>query len=133
MANALYPNWKANVVQGVSGTSLTGTVKVALVDTGTTAYSPAHTYYANISSAVVGTPVTLSNKSYTNGTFDSDNVIFTAVSGATAEAVVVYVDTGDNNTARLVAFLDTGVTGLPVTPNGGNINLNWDTNGIFTL
>jgi hypothetical protein len=33
----------------------------------------------------------------------------------------------------LVAYLDTGVTGLPVTPNGGDITISWHASGIFQL
>jgi hypothetical protein len=51
-------------------------------------------------------------------------VTFTAVSGATVEALVIYrKNSGANTTWRLVAYIDTSVTGLPVTPNGGDITL----------
>jgi hypothetical protein len=32
-----------------------------------------------------------------------------------------------------VAFLDTNVTNLPVTPNGGNISVAWNASGILAL
>jgi hypothetical protein len=56
------------------------------------------------------------------------------VSGASVEAIAIYQDTGNEATSRLIAYIDTA-TGLPVTPNGGDINLNWDTgvNKIFKL
>lgn len=133
MANAIYPKWKEAIIQGAANSSLTGTVKAALVDLGTYTYSAAHEFYSSIS-GVVGTPVTLtSGKTYANGLFDADNVVFSAVSGATAEAFIIYIDTGVAGTSRLVAFFDTGVTGLPVTPNGGDINLNFNASGIFQL
>lgn len=133
MANAIYPKWKEALLQASSNSALTGTVKVALVDTGTYTYSASHEFYSSVS-GVVGTPVTLSSgKSYTNGTFDAENITFTSVSGSSVEALIIYIDTGTAGTSRLVAYIDTGVTGLPVTPNGGNINLNFDAAGIFTL
>jgi uncharacterized protein YigE (DUF2233 family) len=46
---------------------------------------------------------------------------------------VIYIDTGTAGTSPLVAYIDTGVTGLPVTPNGGNINVTWNASGIFAL
>jgi hypothetical protein len=46
---------------------------------------------------------------------------------------VIYVDTGTAATSPLVAYIDTGVTGLPVTPNGGNITVTWNASGIFAL
>ena len=64
---------------------------------------------------------------------DGDNVTFTAVSGASVEALVIYIDTGNTATSRLVAYIDTGVTGLPVTPNGGDISITWNASGIFQL
>lgn len=132
MANAIYPKWKEALVQASANSALTGTVKVALVDTGTYTYSAAHEFLSSLS-GVVGTAQTLGTKTYTNGTFDAANVTFTAVSGATAEAIVIYIDTGVAGTSRLVSYQDTGVTGLPVTPNGGDINLTFDAAGIFTL
>jgi hypothetical protein len=33
----------------------------------------------------------------------------------------------------LVAYIDSSVTGLPVTPNGGNIGITWNASGIFAL
>jgi hypothetical protein len=46
---------------------------------------------------------------------------------------VVFTHTGNDATARLVAWFDTGVTGLPVTPNGGDINVSFDAAGIFQI
>lgn len=132
MANAVYPKWKEAVMQASANSSLGGTVKVALVDTGTYTYSSAHEFLTSLS-GVVGTAQTLGSKTFTNGTFDAADVTFTAVSGATVEAIVIYIDTGTAGTSRLVAYLDTGYTGLPVTPNGGDIGITWAAGGIFTL
>ena len=132
MANALYPKWKEAIVQASSNSSLGGTVKVALVDTGTYTYSSAHEFQSSLS-GVVGTAQTLGTKTYTNGVFDAADVTFTAVSGSSVEALVIYIDTGSSATSRLVAYIDTGVTGLPVTPNGGDIGITWSGSGIFAL
>ena len=132
MTNAIYPKWREAIMQATANSSLGGTVRVALVDTGVYTYSAAHEFYSSVS-GVVGTPETLASKTFTNGTFDAADVTFTAVSGSTVEALVIYVDTGTAGTSRLVAYLDTGYTGLPVTPNGGNITIQWDAAGIFTI
>lgn len=133
MANALYPLWKEALIQASSDSALTGTVKAALVDTGTYTYSAAHQFLSSLS-GVVGTAQTIgATKTYTNGVFDGANVTYTAVSGATAEAIVLYIDTGVAGTSRLVAYIDTSVTGLPVTPNGGDITITWNASGIFSL
>lgn len=133
MANAIYPAWRSALMQASSNSSLGGTVKAALVDTGTYTYSSSHDFYDDVSAAVVGTPQTIGSKTYTNGVFDGADVTYTALSGSTVEAIVIYIDTGVAGTSRLVSYQDTGVTGLPLTPNGGNVTIAWDASGIFRL
>jgi hypothetical protein len=133
MANAIYPKYKEAILQSAANSNMSsGTVKVALVDTGTYTYSAAHEFYSSVS-GVVGTPQTIGTKTFTNGVFDGADVTFTAVSGATVEALVIYIDTGTAGTSRLIGFIDTGVTNLPVTPNGGDISITWNASGIFAL
>lgn len=138
MANAIYPKWKEALLQNSADSDLDGTgttgVYVALVDTGTYTYSSSHEFYSSLS-GIVGTDQEIgATKSYTNGVFDGADVTFTAVSGATVEALVLYrKNAGANTTWRLIAYIDTGVTGLPVTPNGGNISIAWNASGIFAL
>jgi hypothetical protein len=65
------------------------------------------------------------------GVADAQGVTFLAVTGAVSEAIVICNGVGD--AAKLVAYIDTA-TGLPVTPNGGDINVVWDAvNKIFKL
>jgi hypothetical protein len=134
MANALYPKTKATLLQGGINMS-SDTIKVALVDTGTYTYSATDQFYSSVSSAAVGTPQTLGSKTFTNGVFDAADVTYTGVTGASAEALVIYKDTGTGSTSDLIAYLDTGYTNLPVTPNGGDIAITWDngSNKIFAL
>lgn len=140
MANKIYPKWKEALLQFTTNNNLSsGTVKVALVDTGVYTYNDAHQFFdaggANdVTDGVVGTPQTLSSKTFTGGVFASGtNPTFTAVTGASIEALVIYIDTDTPTTSPLVAYIDTGVTGLPVTPNGGDISVAWNASGIFTL
>ena len=133
MANSLYPKWKEALLQSSANSALTGTVKAALVDTGTYTYNSAHEFLTSLT-GVVGTAQTIgATKSYTNGVFDGADVTYTAVTGNTVEALVLYIDTGTAGTSRLVAYIDAGVTGLPVTPNGGDISVTWNASGIFAL
>jgi len=141
MANALYSLYKQKLLNpGTLGTSsgdaidlADDTIKVALVDTGTYTYSAAHEFYTSISSAVIGTPQTLGTKTVANGVFDAADSTFTAVSGASVEALVIYKDTTVAGTSSLIAFIDVVASGLPVTPNGGNITITWHASGIFAL
>ena len=133
MANALYPKWKEALLQFTTNNNLSsGTVKVALVTAGYT-YSSSDQYYSSVSASVVGTPQTLTSKTYTDGVFDAADVTFTAVTGSQVVSLVIYIDTGNAATSPLVAFIDTSVTNLPVTPNGGDIAITWNASGIFAL
>jgi len=133
MANAIYPKYKEAILDSATNSDLNdGTVKVALIDTSTYTYSAAHDFLDDVS-GVVGTAQTIANTTVTSGLFDGDNVTFTSVSGNSVEALIIYIDTGSSATSRLVAYIDTGQTGLPVTPNGGNITITWDAAGIFQL
>jgi hypothetical protein len=135
MANAIYPKYKQALLEGAANISLsTGNVKAVLVDLADYTYSAAHDFLDDIPVAGrVATSANLTTKTVTDGLFDADNAVFSAVTGDISEAVVIYIDTGSAATSRLVAFFDTGVTGLPVTPNGGDINLNFNVSGIFQL
>lgn len=132
MANALYPKWKEALLQGSSDSTLNGTVKAALIDTGTYTYNAAHDFLNDIS-GIIAAGVTLTSKTFTDGYFDAADTTWPSVSGATCEAIILYIDTGSSATSRLVAYIDTGVTGLPVTPNGGNITAQWNASGIFRI
>lgn len=141
MANAIYPIYKTALMTAAANVSLdqndtTNGPFCALVDTGTYTYSAAHDFYSDLS-GVVGTDQRISTPtvgSVSQGTFDGDNLTYTAVSGNTVEALAIYrKNSGANTTWRLVAYIDTGVTGLPVTPNGGDITVTWNASGIFTL
>lgn len=133
MANAIYPLYKQALLDASANVDINdGTVKTVLIDTGVYSYNAAHEFYSSVSGQV-GTPQTINNTTVTNGLFDGDNVTFPLVSGNTAEAILIYIDTGTASTSRLVAWLDTSVTGLPVTPNGGDITITWNASGIFQL
>jgi len=115
---------------------MTDTIKVLLVDTG--AYTPqtaTHEYLSDIAtSARIAGPVTLTSKATAGGAADAADVTFTSVTGASIEAIIIYSDTGTEATSPLIAYIDTA-TGLPITPNGGDIIITWDngTNKIFKL
>lgn len=138
MANAVYPLWKQEIMKGTSNNLLNSSegttgVYAALIDTGTYTYSASHQFYSSLS-GVVGTDQEITSKSQTTGTFDGTDLTYTAVTGNTVEAIVLYrKNAGANTTWPLIAYIDTGVTGLPFTPNGGNATVTWNASGIFTL
>lgn len=131
MPNVLYPKYKEQRLQGGANLS-SGNVKAVLVDLADYTYSAAHEFLSDVPVAGrVATSGNLASKTFTNGTFDSADFSFTAVTGDQSEALIVFIDTGTPSTSRLVAFYDTGVSGLPVTPNGGDINVTVNASGWF--
>lgn len=139
MANALYVSFR----NGVLGSHATyvdldaDNIKASLIDHGTDTPAPTtDDFYNDISAGLVGsTSSNFTGKTIGTvaaGVFDADNITFTAVSGNSVESVNIYKDTGAGATSNLIAYFDTG-TGLPVTPNGGDITVTWNASGIFTF
>lgn len=133
MANARYDLGRESFLKGEISWSADN-IKAVLVDTATYTVNLATDQF--LSDIPVGERVAtsgnLSFKTTTAGTADAADVTFTSVSGDQIEALVLYQDTGVEGTSRLIAYIDTA-TGLPVTPNGGDISVQWDAAGIFIL
>ena len=129
MANTLYDYCRQRFLEAQINW-MTDTVKVILVSTsGYTPQTAVHQYLADVPvSARIAGPVTLTAKATTGGAADAADCTFTSVSGATINAIVIYKDTGTEATSPLIAYIDTA-TGLPITPNGGDIIVTWD-NGV---
>lgn len=135
MANALYDKGReAFLTGGINWTS--DTIKVVLVDAADyTVNIATHDFLDDIpSGARIATSGALAGKTATDGVADADDLVFTAVSGDQFEAFVIFKDTGSEATSRLIAYFDTA-TGLALTPNGGNVTIQWDngSNKIFKL
>ena len=138
MANALYDKARERFLTGQLDW-LTADIKVILVDAGAGgAYTPnftSHQYLSDVSAgARIATSGSLTSKTATGGAADAADVTFSAVTGVSCEALILYKDTGDPNTSPLIAYIDSG-TGLPITPNGGDVVVTWDNglNKIFRL
>ena len=112
MANTLYDYCRQRFLESQINW-MTDTIKVFLVST--SAYTPqtaVHQYLSDISgSARIAGPVTLTAKATTGGAADGADCTFTAVSGATINAIVICKDTGTEATSPLIAYIDTA-TGL---------------------
>ena len=132
MANSFFTQGLTDLQEGDIDL-LVDTINVALV-AATYTFDAAHDFYNDISASVVGTPVALGTKTVTGGVFDAADSTFTTVSGAQVGGIAVYKNTGVAATSPLIYFFDTG-TGLPFTPNGGNITVAWDNSipGIWKL
>ena len=138
MANAIYPKWKEALLGAAANSALTGSgvngLYVALVDTGVYTYNSAHQFYTSLV-GIAGVDQEVTAVSFVSGTVKGGNTSHPAVAtGPSLEALVLYrKNPGVSSTWQLVAYLDTGVSGLPITPNGSDINIAWNVAGIFTL
>lgn len=73
----------------------------------------------------------MTSKTSTDGVADADDVILPTVTGAESEAIIIFRDTGDPGTSQLIAYLTSPeVSGLPVTPTGGAITVQWDSGSL---
>lgn len=135
MANALYPRFKqACLAKEVDMDS--DSIKATLIDSADYTYGAGHTTYATdvAAPAKVAESSALTTPTITSGTFDTDNFTWSSVTGDQSEAIILWDDTTTSPVAdELVAFYDTGMTGMPVTPNGGDINVTVNGSGWFAL
>lgn len=135
MANALYDLGRQAFLDGDIDWAAND-IKVYLIDTADYTVNLATDQFANViaGAAKVATSGNLAGKTSTNGVADANDITFTSVTGDPCEALVIWQDTGNQATSRLIAYIDTA-TGLPVTPNGNNIDVIWDSgaNKIFKL
>ncbi|MFD4740943.1 hypothetical protein ACFWNQ_26775 [Streptomyces virginiae] len=129
MASALYPSFKALLLGGDIDLAADD-IRAVLVDSADYTYSSAHDFLDDVAAgARVAVSGALASKTITGGVFDAADVTFTAATGDSVEAIVLYKHTGSDATAPLIAYID----GVSVTPNGGNIVAQWNASGIFAL
>lgn len=135
MADAIYGlGRKAFLDGGID--LLSDDIRVVLVDTNDYTLSiDTHDFLDDVpAGARVAVSGALASKTTTLGVFDAADITFSSVTGDVSEALVIYRHTGTDSTSELIAYID-GATGLPVTPNGGDITVTWDSgsNKIFKI
>ena len=67
------------------------------------------------------------------GTFDCANVTFSSVTGDAADFLTLYKFDATPANATLIVTWDSATTGLPVTPNGGDITATFNASGLVRL
>lgn len=84
--------------------------------------------------AIVATSGAFASKTKAAGVADAADVTVSTVSGDIFESIDIMQWTGSSATSILIANIDTA-TGLPCTPNGGDITVQWDAgaNKIYKL
>lgn len=135
MANVIYDKYKESLLIAANNVSITDeTIKVSLIDSDVEAFTATDQYYSEVEANAVIATATLENVTVVNGVVDADDLLFETVTEETeCEALLFWIDTGDANTSHLIAYMDTNINGLPITPDGSNVSVTWSTSGIFKL
>lgn len=115
--------------------ALTDTLKADLVSSAS--YTPntsTDQFHSTVTSSggIIAAGVTLTSVTGSGGTLSAANVVWSSVTGSAAALIVLWKSTGTDSTSPLICLFDTA-TGLPVTPNGGNITAAWSSGQVFTL
>jgi len=91
---------------------------------------------SDVPDAAVLAQTVLTGKALDGTAFRADNAVFASVAdeGQTATAVLLYLDEDTYSGSTLIALFDDS-TAFPVTPDGTDITVQWDTGagGIFKL
>ena len=135
MANALYDEGRRAFLGGEIdwvGTEM----RIMIVDsTDYTIDLALHDFLDDVTvGGIVAESSALTTKTEADGIADADNVTFSAVTGDSCEYVIGFEETGVDSTSQLIFAIDTA-SGLPVTPNSGDITVTFDSgaNKIFKL
>ena len=102
-------------------------IKVALINSAYT-YSATHHNLSDIG-GIVATSANLSGLTNVLGVLDASDYTFTALTGAVVTQCWLYLDTGVAGTSTLLIYINQGI-GLPYTPNGTDLQLEWTPQGI---
>lgn len=132
--SAFYAKGAARLLAPLNGGAAptAGTLKAVMVKNTYVQNLTSDEFYSDISTYACCTPLALASVTVTGGIVDSNDPTFTGVStGDTAEAIVLYMDTGNPATSWLVAYIDV-ITGFPVATTGGNVSPQWD-NGTYKI
>jgi len=138
MANALYQKFKRELNKGTIDVEAADIRAALVTTTGGTTYTFDATHEF-LSSVPVASRLAVSAAGIQNlvasdtGTVDGDDLDMGTPSDAEpGEAIVLYIHTGVDATARLVAYIDTG-SGIPFTLDGGPTSIQWAAGGIYAL
>ena len=138
MATVKHTNW-LNLMLGGGNHTLpdfnTDTIRASLLDqTDSGTIDATDEDYADVNAGTVVATATVAVTSITGGVVTlTGAVTFTSVTGDQAEYLTVDKNSGTPSTSPLVITWDSASTGLPVTPNGGNITATWTSNQLVTL
>ena len=65
--------------------------------------------------------------------FDAADTVFSALDDDPVELLIIYKYDATDANAMCIAGWDTGVTGFPLDPNGGDVTVQWNGSGILDM
>ena len=130
MASAVYPKALEAFLKADIDLD-TVAVNAVLLDLATYTYNAAHDFYDDLTGVVGSESGDLASKTFTNGVFDAADITFSSVTGVEVGAVAVFVDRG--GVASADNLLSYNEFTSAVTPNGGDITVQWNASGIFSI
>jgi len=126
VANSAYKKGVKRLLNGSGLVWGTGNWKAVLLSSAYTVNTTTHEFLSDLTGTVATSANMTTLAVADDGVFTADPAEFTAVSGSTAPSLVVYHDTGTAGTSELLIFFDS-LAGLPITPNGTNVTIEWST------
>lgn len=137
MANALFNSGREGFLGGGDDKIdwSTDDIRVMLVRS-TYTFDATDKFVSDLGAVDNGRSAALGSKTITDGVADADDTSLVATAAVPSNALVIFKHTGNDETARLIDYIDTPSAGLPMTPAAGQtVNISWDsgTNKIFKL
>lgn len=129
MANLVYPSAGVSIL-GAGINFVSDTIAAVIVDAADYTYSSAHDFYDDVAAGARVATGNLASKTTTGGTFDAADLVLSSVTGDPTEEIILYEADGADSAKQLIIRWDTSVS---VTPNGGNITIQWNASGIYDL
>jgi len=125
MANQLFNPGREGFLDGTINWA-SGDIRVMLVKS-TYVWDATDKFVADLGAVDNGRSTALLNKTVTDGVADADDISLVATAAVACSALVIFQHTGNDATARLIAFINTPIAGLPFTPAAGQtVNITWD-------
>lgn len=133
MSNVLFSLGREGILD--TTIAMTGDIRVMLVKS-TYSFDNADKFLVDLGAVDNGRSASLTSKLYTSGIFDAAVTSLVATAAVACNALIIFLHTGADASARLIAYIDSPASGLPFTPAASQtVNIIWDTgvNKIFKL
>jgi hypothetical protein len=139
VANVFFTAFRNNLWQAAAPNLSSATVKAMFVDGADDTPTAADDFIDDIASAgrvpAIASCPALASKTFGTvaaGIFDAADTTFASLTGDQSEYLILFEDSGTEATSDLLILWDTA-TGLPLTPNGADVVVQWNASGIGAI